>query len=148
MTQVFSKMLEYIYTDTLIYIPIIEGINITSKNVVKYEDPNYEFPEKDMIKPIIKKALKKQSLKFFTDFRSHNEKNDIQVRVLYGKDFLNFNEKWVTQIKKKCCYCKQKGEEPVYVYKSVSAAEQNLKFEIEKIIIHFHGGAFVAHNSF
>ena len=59
MTQVFSKMLEYIYTDTLIYIPIIEGINITSKNVVKYEDPNYEFPEKDMIKPIIKKALKK-----------------------------------------------------------------------------------------
>ena len=34
---------------------------------MKYEDPNYDFPDKDMIKPIIKKALKKQSLKFFTD---------------------------------------------------------------------------------
>jgi acetyl esterase/lipase len=70
------------------------------------------------------------------------------VRVLYGKDKLSFNEKWVTQIKKKCCFCAHKDEEPVYVYRNVSAAEQNLKFEIEKVIIHFHGGAFVAHTSF
>jgi hypothetical protein len=59
MQHVFSKMLEYIYTDTLIYIPIIEGLNITAKQAIRYEDPNYEFPDKDMIKPIIKKALKK-----------------------------------------------------------------------------------------
>jgi hypothetical protein len=65
--HVFSKMLEYIYTDTLIYIPIIEGLNITTKQVIKYEDPNFDFPEKDMVRPIIKKALKKQNLKFFTD---------------------------------------------------------------------------------
>lgn len=68
--------------------------------------------------------------------------------MLYGKDFLNFQEKWVTQLKKKCCVCTSKEREEVYVYKSVSAAEQNLRFEIEKVIIHFHGGAFVAHNSF
>ena len=44
MTKVMKKMLQYIYTDQIIYIPIIDELRLTPKWVLKYEDPNYVIP--------------------------------------------------------------------------------------------------------
>ena len=53
--------------------------------MVSYENPDFKIPLKDKITPIIQKAIEKQNVDFFRDGRSHNERNSIQVRVLYAK---------------------------------------------------------------
>jgi len=73
----YARLLEKIETDTLIFIPMIDGINITTKQVEKYENPDYVVPNKDQITPIIMKSIKTQNVDFFTDPRSYNERNSV-----------------------------------------------------------------------
>lgn len=81
-----------------------------------------------MIKPLIKKAMKKQNLKFFLDSRDYHDKNNIQVRVLYGKDYMNFRDRWVTRVKNKCCISLTGNRKPVYEQVKLTAAELNMNF--------------------
>ena len=78
---------------------------------------------------------------YFRDARSFNEKNAIQLRVLYSQA-LQFESKMV-KLKSKpnagCMGCSDTNDKCVIQ----SAAQQNLKHKIEKVILHFHGGAFV-----
>lgn len=86
MKTMYTKCLEDIACNQIIFVPMIDGINLSEKQVMKYEDPYYQIPSKDKIMPIITKAIKRQNVDFFLDERSHNERNSIQVRVLYSKD--------------------------------------------------------------
>mmetsp|Transcript_31760 Transcript_31760/g.48726 ORF Transcript_31760/g.48726 Transcript_31760/m.48726 type:complete len:112 (-) Transcript_31760:985-1320(-) len=83
--NLYSRAIEPIATDELIFIPMIDGLNLTAEQVARYENPNFMIPQWDQITPKIKWAIRRQSVDFFLDDRSHNERNSIQVRVLYGK---------------------------------------------------------------
>jgi hypothetical protein len=78
-----------------------------------------------MIKPLIRKAMKKQNLKFFLDSRDYHDKNNIQVRVMYGKGYLNFRDRLVARVKNKCCISLTGNRKPVYETVKLTAAEQN-----------------------
>ena len=40
----YSKMIELIDCDQLIFVPTIDGINLTAEQVSRYEDPCYLIP--------------------------------------------------------------------------------------------------------
>ena len=82
--SLYSKVIQNIACDELIYVPMIDGISLTADQIKKYENPNYILPTRDRITPIIAKAERIQNLEFFRDARSFNDKNAIQVRVLYS----------------------------------------------------------------
>ena len=56
---------------------MIDGVNLTPERIKKYENPEYKIPDRDLLSPIINKAIQRQNVDFFTDERSHNERNDI-----------------------------------------------------------------------
>lgn len=82
--KIYSKLLEPIVCNQLIFIPMIDNISLTQEQVKGYEDPNIQLPEYDRITPIIKSSIRRQNVDFFLDDRSHSERNSIQVRVLYN----------------------------------------------------------------
>lgn len=45
--SVYGELIENIETDQIIFIPMIDGIALASKQVLKYEKPDYEIPKKD-----------------------------------------------------------------------------------------------------
>jgi hypothetical protein len=45
--SVYSELIEKIETDQIIFIPMIDGINLEAKQIVKYENPDYIIPKKD-----------------------------------------------------------------------------------------------------
>ena len=49
----FKKLIEHIECDQLIFIPMIDGINLTTDKVKSYENPNIYIPNFDKITPII-----------------------------------------------------------------------------------------------
>lgn len=44
MKKMYLKVIEETVCDTIIYIPMIDGINLTARQVTKYEKPNYSIP--------------------------------------------------------------------------------------------------------
>lgn len=45
--RMYSNVIEPIHCDELIYLPMIDGINLTAAQVRKYEDPDYRIPSRD-----------------------------------------------------------------------------------------------------
>ena len=45
--SVYSELIEKIETDQIIFIPMIDGINLEAKQIIKYENPDYIIPKKD-----------------------------------------------------------------------------------------------------
>lgn len=45
--RMYSNVIEPIHCDELIYLPMIDGINLTAAQVRKYEDPDYRIPTRD-----------------------------------------------------------------------------------------------------
>lgn len=148
--RMYAKVIEPIACDEVIFIPMFDGVNLTAKQVAKYENPDYEIPARDNITPLIKKSIKSQNIDFFTDARQHNERHSVQVRVLCSKR-LAFESKEVRLQGKsaRCCppmCCGSGGNQSQFVLQS--AAQQNLKNKVEKVVLHFHGGAFVCMSSY
>ena len=93
---------------------------------------------------------------FFRDSRSHTSRNSIQVRILYSsklafesKDdvvYKNRTKDYFCKSPVTCCSCCYSQDDIQSV--TYSAAQQNLQYRIEKVILHFHGGAFVCMESF
>jgi len=75
--NIYEKLIETIDCDQVIFLPMIDGINLTANKVTSYENPNYVVPETDRITPIILKAIKRQNVDFFRDERSFNERNSV-----------------------------------------------------------------------
>ena len=102
-------MIEPIVCDEVIFIPMIDGINITPDQVVEYENQNYKIPKYDRITPKIELANDNQDVEFFRDERSHIDRNSIQVRVMCSKKLV-FESSEV--------YIKQKGNASCNMFSS------------------------------
>ena len=57
--NMYQKMIETIDCDEVIFIPMIDGINLTPSKVTSFENPDYIIPTTDRITPIILKAIKR-----------------------------------------------------------------------------------------
>ena len=75
--RMYAKVIEPIACDEIIFIPLFDGLNLTAAQVTKYENPDYEIPVHDQVTPIIKRAIRRQNIDFFTDERQHNERHSV-----------------------------------------------------------------------
>ena len=55
----YARVIEGIDCNEVIYLPMIDGINLTGDNIKKYERQDYKIPNHDRITPIIKKSIKR-----------------------------------------------------------------------------------------
>lgn len=83
--NMYKKLIEPVKCDRIIFIPMIDGLNLTATQIKKYENLNYCLPTYDHITPLINSAIRKQNVDFFLDERSHAERNSIQLRVICAK---------------------------------------------------------------
>lgn len=73
----YARCIEGIDCNEVIYLPMIDGINITAEKIKQYERADYKIPSYDRITPIINKSIKRQNVDFFLDSRSHAARNSI-----------------------------------------------------------------------
>ena len=55
--QIYSSFIEKIECDQVIFIPMIDGVNLTHEKIKKYENQDYKLPGRDQLTPVIKKAI-------------------------------------------------------------------------------------------
>lgn len=55
----YKKLIEPVKCDRIIFIPMIDGLNLTAAQIKKYEKLDYKIPTTDHITPIINKAIRK-----------------------------------------------------------------------------------------
>ena len=88
--------------------------------MVGYESIDVEIPTKDEVTPKIHKAIKRQNVDFFLDDRSHNERNDVQVRVLYGGDLAFESKKVKVKSGWACCSANVKESKADFIRQSAA----------------------------
>jgi hypothetical protein len=45
--QIYVSFIEKIECDQVIFIPMIDGVNLTPEKIKKYENPEYKIPNRD-----------------------------------------------------------------------------------------------------